>query len=250
MAESVAIDTREITITPLFRWEGIEDVNASERAGHLVKRMIQVVEVRFAGSKNYSPVFPVDAFWQRKNGKVVTYAERWADQFRAFLDGNAQEAQGTPLEMLKAYGISDSHLSLCRALRIYSIESLYHLEGDGLKNLGMASNVLKDMARAYMADRAKNGSSVDEIAALRAEIEALKARQVLAVPGDEPQTTNVVMPEPSPEQVEQAIAASNAEFEALTDAELKALIKDRTGQAPRGTPSREFLLNAARELAA
>lgn len=235
MAESVAIDTREITITPLFRWEGIEDINASEREGHLVKRMIQVVEVRFAGSKNYSPVFPVDAFWQRKNGKIITYAERWADQFRAFLEGNAQEAQGTPLEMLKAYGISDSHLSLCRALRIYSIESLYHLEGDALKNLGMASNVLKDMARAYMADRAKNGASVDEIAALRAEIEALRAERVI------PPT------EPTPAEVEQAIAISDAEFLAMDDAALKAFIKSKLGRAPAGTPSHEWLVTAAKE---
>lgn len=77
MADSVAIDTREITITPLFRYESIEDINKSEREGHLVKKMIQVVEVRFAGSKNYSPVFPVDAVWKTENGRAVTYAERW-----------------------------------------------------------------------------------------------------------------------------------------------------------------------------
>ena len=72
MAEPIELDTREITVTPLFRYESVEDINASERAGHLVKNMIQVVEVRFAGSKNYSPVFPVDAMWKRENGKVIT----------------------------------------------------------------------------------------------------------------------------------------------------------------------------------
>lgn len=247
MAESVAIDTREITITPLFRWETVEDVNQSERQGQLVKRMIQVVEVRFAGSKNYAPVFPVDAFWQRQNGRIVTYAERWGDQFRAFLEGNAQEAQGTPLEMLKSHGISDSHLSLCRALRIYSIEALFHLEGDALKNLGMASNVLKEMARSYMADRAKNGNSVDEIEKLRAEIEALKANQILAKPGAEPQTTEVVMTEKSPDEVEAAVAKSDAEFLAMDDATLKAFIKSKLGRAPTGTPTHEWLVNAAKE---
>jgi hypothetical protein len=237
MAESVAIDTREITITPLFRYESIEDINASEREGHLVKKMVQVVEVRFAGSKNYSPVFPVDAMWKRENGKVVTYAERWSQQYRDFLAGADQEAAGTPLEMLKAYGISDANLSLCRALRIYSIEALYHLEGDNLKSLSIAGNALKDMARAYMADRAKSSDGANELAALRAELAALKA-QIIPVK------------EPSPQEVEALVEVSNAEFEALDDAELKALIKDRTGQAPRGTPSREFLLNAVRELAA
>lgn len=237
MAESVAIDTREITITPLFRYESIEDINASERAGHLVKKMVQVVEVRFAGSKNYSPVFPVDAMWKRENGKVVTYAERWSQQYRDFLAGADQEAAGTPLEMLKAYGISDANLSLCRALRIYSIEALYHLEGDNLKSLSIAGNALKDMARAYMADRAKSSAGADEMAALRAELAALKA-QVIPVQ------------EPSPQDVQALVDVSDAEFETMDDAALKALIKARTGQAPRGTPSREFLLNAVRELAA
>src|SRR5690554_6507226 len=101
MAETVAIDMRDVSITPVFRYDSIEDINASEREGHLVKRVRQVVEVRFAGARNYSPVFPVDAFWQRQNGRVVTYAERWADQYRAFLEGATQEASGTPLEMLK-----------------------------------------------------------------------------------------------------------------------------------------------------
>lgn len=246
MADSVPIDTREITITPVFRWETVEDINASERNGSLVKKMIQVVEVRFAGTRNYQPVFPVEAVWKRENGKAVTYAERWGDQYRAFLEGNAQEAMGTPLEMLRNYGISDALLSLCRALKIYSIEALHHLEGDGLKSLGMSGNSLKDMARAYMADRAKNGHDADEMAALRAEIAALK----LAMPGAAPQTTDVLVPVATENEVDAALVAANAEFEALTDAELKALIKDRTGQAPRGTPSREFLLNAARELAA
>ncbi|WP_212749198.1 hypothetical protein, partial [Pseudoalteromonas piscicida] len=68
--------------------------------------------------------------WKRENGKVITFAERWADQYRAFLAGADQEAAGTPLEMLRSFGRSDANLSLGRALRIYSIEALHHLEGD------------------------------------------------------------------------------------------------------------------------
>lgn len=237
MADSVPIDTREVTITPLFRWETIEDVNASERAGTLVKKMIQVVEVRFAGSKNYAPVFPVDAFWKREGNQIITYAERWADQFRAFLAGAAQEAIGTPLEMLRSYGISDANLSLCRALRVYSIEALYHLEGDGLKSLGMAANALKDMARAYMADRTKGTDNAKEMEAMRAELAALKA-------------SLIPVHEPSPEQVETIIAASDAEFEAMDDDKLKDFIAGKTGAGrPRGNPNHDTLVSMARELA-
>lgn len=234
MSESVAIDTREITITPLFRYESIEDINASEREGHLVKKMIQVVEVRFAGSKNYSPVFPVDAAWKTINGRVVTFAERWADQYRAFVAGSDQEAAGTPLEMLKSYGMSDANLSLCRALRIYSIEALFHLEGDALKSLGVAANMLKDMARAYMADRAKSSDGAAEMAALRAEIAALKA----AIPAKEA----------SPQEVEEALKASEDEYAALTDDQLKERIAEKVGRKPAGNPSRTTLVQSLREL--
>lgn len=244
MAESVAIDMREITVTPVFRYDTIEDINASEREGRLVKKVRQLVEVRFAGSRNYSPVFPVNAFWKRENGRVVTYAERWAEQYRNFLEGHAQEAAGTPLEMLKAYGIKDSQLSLCKALKIYSVEALHHLEGDALKSLQMAGNDLKKMARDFMADREAKTGQIDEIEKLKAEIAALK----LAQAGKAPETTEVLVPDPKPEEIEAAIEASDR-FEMMEDADLKAFIKEKSGQAPRGTPSREFLLSAARELA-
>ncbi|MDR7032432.1 hypothetical protein [Mesorhizobium sp. BE184] len=234
---SVLIDTREITITPLFRYESIEDINASERAGHLVKKMRQVVEVRFAGSKNYSPVFPVDAMWKRENGKEITFAERWADQYRAFLDGSNQEAAGTPLEMLKNYGISDANLSLCRALRIYSIEALFHLESDALKSLGMAGNALKEMARSYMAARDRGNANVDEVERLKAELAALKASMI------------VPAKEASPAQIDAAIEASDTEFQAMDDDALKDWIAGKTGAGrPRGNPSHETLVSMAREL--
>lgn len=237
MALSVPIDTRDITVTPVFKHANVEDIAASEREKRLVMKTIEVVEVRFAGSKLYSPVFPTNAMWKRDGHKIVTYAERWADQYRDFLSGNTQKASGTPLEMLKSYGVTDAQLSLCRALRIYSIEALDGLEGQTLKSLQMNANPLKEMAKRYLSDRAKGADNADEIQKLREEIERLRAGQVPAQ-------------DSSPAQIEQAVAAADAEFEAMSDEDLKAFIKAKSGAAPRGTPGREFLLNAARELAA
>lgn len=234
MGLSVPIDTREITITPVFKHVTVEDVPASEREGRQVMKTLEVVEVRFAGSKNYSPVFPTDAFWKRDGHRIMTYAERWAEQYRDFLSGNEQKAAGTPLEMLKPYGVTDSQLSLCRALKIYSIEALDNLEGTNLKSLQMNANPLKEMAKRYMADRSSGAKASSEIEELRAEIERLKQ----AIPAKEA----------APAEIEQALKVADDEFDALTDDELKARIKDATGQAPRGTPGRPFLLNAVREL--
>lgn len=236
MALSVPIDTRDISITPVFKHITVEDIPASEREGKLVMKTLEVVEVRFAGSKLYSPTFPVDAQWRREGNKVITYAERWPDQYREFLAGNDQKAQGTPLEMLHSYGISPNQLSLCRVLKIYSIESLDSLEGPNLKSLGMHANELKKMARDYLADRAKGEDSSAEMARLRAEIERLKA----------------VLPakEATPTEIEQAVDAADDEFLAKTDDELKEFIAIRTGNGkPRGNISRDTLLSMARELA-
>lgn len=238
MAQSVPIDTRDITITPIFKHTTVEDVPASEREGRPVMKTLEVVEVRFAGSKLYSPVFPVDAFYRRDGHRIVTYAERWADQYREFLEGNTQKASGTPLEMLKPYGISDSQLSLCRALRIYSIEALHHLEGHALKSLQMNANPLKDMVRSYMADRSNGAAATAEIDDLRRQIEELRAA---AAPP---------LKDSTPAEIETALVTANAEFEAMADADLKAFIKEKTGQAPRGTPSHDWLVSTARELAA
>lgn len=236
MALSVPIDTRDITITPVFKHITVEDIPASEREQRPVMKTLEVVEVRFAGSKLYSPVFPTTAFWQRDGHRTVTYAERWADQYRAFLEGDTQKAAGTPLEMLKPFGISDSQLSLCRALRIYSIESLHNLEGTNLKSLQMNANPLKEMARKFMADRSSGVAASSEIEDLKRQIEALKAAQPLS------------LTDSTPAEIEQAIVTADAEFEAMDDAALKAFIKAKTGRAPTGTPGHDWLVNAAREL--
>lgn len=222
MALSVPIDLRDVTVTPLFRYETTEDVNASERlaTGEPVMVTREVVEVRIGAHKNYSPVFPADAQWRREGGKVITYAERWADQYAAFQAGNAQRASGTALEFLRPFGISDAQLSLCRALKVYSIEALDQIEGQATKNLGMAGNDLKRMAREYLSQKEGGGAMAREIEALKAKIAAME------VPKDDPK----------PAEIEAAVAAADAEKEAL-----KAQYAELTGARPRGNPSVETL---------
>src|SRR3546814_17654071 len=136
----------------------------------------EVVEVRFAVSKNYSPIFPVDAFWKREGNRVITYGERWPDQYRQFKEGNPQEANGTPLEMLRPHGVTPEQLSLCRALRIYSIEALHNLEGPSVQSLGMNANKLKAAAPEFLAARMKGQDTIGEIEALKAELDHHKTR--------------------------------------------------------------------------
>lgn len=243
MTRMAIIDEREITITPVFRIDRIENIPKSEKAGHAVLENREVVEVRFAGSKHYSPVFPAHAMWQRDpedGNRIITYAERWSEQYRAFKEGNPQEAAGTPLEMLRSHGITPEMLSLCRALRIYSIEALHHLEGPAVKTLGMNANKLKAAAARYMADRTTGAAAMDEIATLKAELAALR----------EQMSTTVPVKDMEPAAIDAAVKAADAAYTDLSDEQIKARIKELTQAAPRGNPSRDTLVRLLTEIEA
>lgn len=212
----------ESQITPFFRFETFENVPQSELKGEAVMETIEVVELRFAGDKNYAPVFPALSMHRMDGHHVVTFAERFADQYAQFQSGSAQQASGTPLEKLASYGISSAQLSLCRALKIYSIEALNGLEGVNLKSLGMNQNALKEMAAKFLADRAMGGDTAREMAELRAELAALK--------------------NPIPVDAKADAAVLPDGYEAMTDAELKDAIEAKVGARPRGNPSRDTLV--------
>lgn len=229
--QMVQIDIdKEIEITPVFKYIEVENVPQSEIAGHAVFEQREVVEVRFAGSRNYSPVVPVDAMFKREGLKVITYAERWERQYNAFKNGEQQEAEGTPLNMLASYGVTPEMLSLCRVRKIYSIEALHSMEGDRLKGLGMHQNKLKEAARKFLADRGNSAVQADEIADLRAQLAALQQQISTAVPAEE-------TPPADADRVAEEVGA----YADLTDDEIKARIKKATGEAPRGQPRRETL---------
>ncbi len=234
--QKIPEDELEHLITPYFKHITVENVPQSEKLGRPVMETIEVVEIRFAGDKNYSPVLPVDSMYRRDGHRVITYAERWSDQYAQFVSGAAQEASGTPLEKLSEYGITAAQLSLCRAVKIYNIEALHSLEGAGVKSLGMHANSLKEMAAAYMADRAKGSETEREIARLREEVAALRAGNPLPAQ------------DPSPEDADRALQAADDEYAAMSEDELKEAIAGLAGSRPRGNPSRATLISALREL--
>jgi hypothetical protein len=237
MVQLAVIDDRDITVTPVFKMIEVENIPKSETAGFAVMEAHEVVEVRIGGTKNYSPVFPVDAQWRREGNQVISYAERWPEQYRAFKEGNPQEARGTPLEMLRSYNVTPEQLSLCRALRVYSIEALDRLEGSGIKSLGMHANALREAAKAFLADRDRGTSAMAEVDELRAELAALKASMVPPV-------------DSTPAAIEKALEAADDSFPGMDTEALKVEIESITGSRPRGNPSRATLVASLTELRA
>lgn len=219
------------TITPYFMHLNVLDQVQSEIQKKAVYDIKEVVQLRFAGDRYYSPVVPTDSMYRMVGLNVITYAERWADQYRQFLNNEAQVAEGTPLDNLTSYGITQAQLSLCRALKIYSIEALYHLEGANLKSLGVHANDLKPMAKRYMEDRANGSEQEKKIRELEAKIAEMQAAVIPAK-------------EPTQEDVDDALQA--AEFERMTPDQLRDYIETKTQKRPDGRLGRDALLNMAK----
>lgn len=240
MTNIAVIDTTDLSVTPLFKIMELENVPKSEIEGRLVLETREMVEVRIAGDKNYAPCFPAHAAWRREGNRTITYAERWAEQYRAFKEGDPQEAMGTPLEMLRQYGVTPELISMCRALKIYSIEALDRLEERGVKALGMNANVLKTAASKFLAERMHGVRAVEQIAELQARIAELEAR-----------STEVPAETPTPEQVDALVQEADAKIAAMSVGEIKdEIAKLNDGKRPAGNPSRSTLESALRELQA
>lgn len=221
-------------ITPHFQHMRLLDENASRREGKPVYKMHEVVELRFAGDNKYKPVMPTDKVYKYDGIREITYAERWPLQYQQFINGDNQLAEGTPLEELTSYGITPSQLSLCRALNVHSIETLDAVEG---KKLGMASNHLKEMARLFLTNRASGGAG--ELAKLRAEL-ASNAAELAAL------KSQIVPKEaPTEDDAAEALEAADAEFETMSQSELRDYIKSKVGAIPQGNFSRERLVQMA-----
>lgn len=209
-------------VTPFFKTMAELDKAATKKEGRPIYKDVEYVEIRIAGDQHHRPCYPAHSFWQRdENGNDMTYAMRWSDQYRKWKEGAGQAVTGTPIEELPF--LTQAKRSELKALSIYTAEALASLDGKNLKTLGIGGRELKDQAQAYL-DKAKGSADVTRFAAenadLKAQLDELR-RQVLSL--------------------QQPANAGE------TDDELKARIKELTGAAPRGTPSRETLLRMIAE---
>lgn len=234
--------------TAIFKSIAEPDAIASKKAGRPIFKDIEVCELHFPGDKQHKPVFPAHAFagWGEDefgNQEKLTYALKYNDQYLRFKEGRAQVADGTPLSELPF--LTEAKRMELKALKIYTAEQLAGIDGQNLKNLGQGGRALKDQAQAYIdsaTGSAGNVALADENAALRQRIAELTAELT---------TGNSETVEP--DEVTEAVTDTDPEpeedlFALMPDEDLKAFIKDKSGEGVRGTPKRETLLAMAREL--
>jgi hypothetical protein len=203
-----------------------KDENESKTAGRPIYKDTEVCEMRFAADRLRVSIFPAHSFAGfRPAGQgtqePITYAEKYNAQYLRFKQGKQQVQEGTPLSELPF--LTEAKRLELRALNIYTAETLASLDGQPLKTLGPGGRELKNQAQAYL-DNAAGSADVTkqaaEIAALKEQVAFLQAEK------REP---------------------DGAGRKPSTD-DLKAIIKARTGAAPRGNPSIETLQRMVAEL--
>lgn len=224
----------DAAIVALFKHHAIKNEAKTIKEGRPIFDDMDVCEIRFAGSRNVS-VFPATAFshWiadpQTGEQVAVTYAERFSRQYRQFKEMTQQTKAGTPLTY--APFLTEARRAELRALNIYTVEALAHVDGQELKNLGLAGRELKNRAEEYIADSKQSAPA----AALIAENEALKARN-MALEEDAKALGDELGKKETP-----------TKFDSMSLEQLRDFITTNTGHAPHGSLNRKTLVRMATE---
>jgi len=218
-------------VVAVFRNDIIKNHGKSVEAGRPIFDDVEVVELRYAGSKNVG-VFPAMEFshWDEDemNGgqRAYTYAERFPRQYQQFKAHQQQTKAGTPLDYLPF--LTEARRAELRALNIYTAEALTVVDGPELKNLGPGGREMKNQAIAFL----ESSNDASRVTKLEAELLEMRARnQVLE---DDIKSGMLDKMPPS-------------SFDGMTDEQLRAHIKSMTGVEPKGNLPRKTLIRMAQE---
>jgi hypothetical protein len=232
---------RKIIVT--FRNHQMENEGKSKDQGRPIYDDLEVCDIRFPGEQRVWGCFPADEVEPnstREFKRPITYKVAFKDQYDRFKSSLPQTVAGTALADLPF--LTEGKRMELRALNIHTAEQLAALDGANLKTLGLGGRELKVQAQAYI-DNAGGSAQVTsmalEIERLRQMVEGLQGQQSQ---GQQPAGAGTSAGTGGGVKTEKPL-------EECSDAELKAFIKEKTGEPVRGNISRETLLSRAAELA-
>lgn len=226
-------------IAAVFKEFAVRNESKSTQAGRPIFDDMEIVEMRYPGSKNWS-AHPATSFshWgvdpETGDQVKVTYAERFRRQYQQFKSRNVQTKSGTPLDY--ATFLTEARRSELRALNIYTIETLASIDGQELKNLGQGGRDMKNSAMEYI-DQTQKGAVNTQ---MQAELEGLRAKNQIM---EEDLAALKAMKEEKPK-----VSFDPADqFDGMSLDQLRDYIETQTGQKPVGTLNRKNLLRLARD---
>lgn len=221
-----------------FFSQTVEDAAATAQLGIPKFKDVEFVRIKYVGDKHSELVAPADdlTFCPERREQV-----RWKEQFprhyAAFAENRAVLIDGTPLEELP--GITGSRVAEFKAQRVFTVEALAGLDGTLLQRLGPGAREWKGKAEAWLMNAqshavdtklaAQNAAMQEQLAVLRAQIEAMGGRAT-----DEPVKAEVV---------------TEGRFIGHTASDLRRYIEQTAGTKVRGQPKLATLKSMAEEIA-
>jgi hypothetical protein len=231
-------DTSHLHIT--FFTDAVKNKEETLKQGRPIFEDREFVRIKFVGDPKRELVAPAhDPYRFDRNAEgYVTYAQDFPRHYQAFKDGQQEAVIGTPIEELPF--LTMAKRSELKALNIHTAEQLAQLEGTPLGRLGIGGRELKNQAQAYL-DLAKDSAVEMRLAAENADLRG----QMSAMQEQIAELMNRMSGALPQEQADPLQPVSR--FEDWPDEELKRLIREKTGQTPRGNPSHATLIRMAEE---
>ena len=201
-----------------FFMKAFENKRESEKAGRPIYQDREMIEIIFPADNKRKLVAPANEMHYVSHHQAqMTYAERFKPIYEAWKANDADFVAGTPL--VEAPFLTNAEREEMKAQKIFTIEQLAGLPDSALSRLGPGWRDRREKAEAYL----KTADSTAEIAALKAEIERLKAAPV--------QTVEVA-----------------DQFEDFSQEDLRNMAAD-AGLSPRANASRDALIKLLSEKA-
>lgn len=189
----------------------------TKEQGRPIFDQVEMVSIQAPGNRKTEHVANAHSMHYDSNvGKQHTYAERFAEAYRAFKDEVEDHVAGTPIT--EASFLDTAQKAEMRAAKIYTIEQLAGMADRNVRNMGMGFRTYVDQAKAYLDTALGTTALASEMDELRRQIAELKA-------GKEP----VVEP-------------SGADFSSYTDDDFRNMLTE-AGITVDGRWGRERLIH-------
>lgn len=209
-----------------FYMDDVKNERLTIDRGYAVYEDVETVSIAIPGDKQTTVVAPAASFCTMGTGEVVTYAQRFPDDYERWKQGQSAAMVGMPLK--NAPFLSKAEVSMLAGLNIFTVEQLSEMGGAPLRNMGPQGRKWQQQAAAFLqaaqgsrdslADAAEKAAMMERIASLEAALARVSGEAAPAEPADDEKTA------------------------------LKDQIEAITGARPRGNPSVETLRAALAEI--
>ena len=230
----------ENLVVTFFEGEERNDAKTKE-LGYTVFEDVDMVKLSVPGSSD-TVISRADAQCVMGPNEMVTYAERFPDDYERFKSGKGAALSGLPLK--EAPFLVKSEISTLNAQNVHTVEQLSVMDGANLRKLGMKGRIWQQAAVEFLAKAEANRDTMAvaaEKAALHDRIARLEAALAERVVSEAPAPEPVVQDDEPEQEPETVIDDEMSDASGLTKEEIKDEIAKLTGARPRGNPSLKTL---------